>query len=50
MEIHALRLVGEIEHFPWHARLHDRAVVSYDVHVIGVENVATQTDESPALG
>jgi len=41
MEMRNLRLRGELEHFPWHARLHDRSVVSYDVHVIALE---TTTD------
>jgi SAM-dependent methyltransferase len=39
LEIRELRLAGEIEHFPWHARLHDRALVSYDVHVVALEYV-----------
>jgi SAM-dependent methyltransferase/uncharacterized protein YbaR (Trm112 family) len=47
MEIDALRLLAETEHFPWHARLHDRAVVSYDVHVIGLE-ASSEADEPPS--
>ncbi len=39
LEIRELRLVGEIEHFPWHARLHDRAVVAYDSHLIALARV-----------
>jgi SAM-dependent methyltransferase len=39
LEIRELRLVRETEHFPWHARLHDRAIVSYDVHVLALESV-----------
>jgi SAM-dependent methyltransferase len=37
LEVPALRLVAEIEHFPWHARLHARATVAYDVHVVGLD-------------
>jgi SAM-dependent methyltransferase/uncharacterized protein YbaR (Trm112 family) len=29
-----LQLLGEIDRFPWHVRLHDRSRVLYDVHVV----------------
>ena len=35
-----LRMVGEIEDFPWHVRLHDRSAVSYSTHVIAVRAAA----------
>jgi SAM-dependent methyltransferase/uncharacterized protein YbaR (Trm112 family) len=35
-----LRMVGEIEDFPWQVRLHDRSAVSYSTHVIGVRTEA----------
>jgi SAM-dependent methyltransferase/uncharacterized protein YbaR (Trm112 family) len=40
MEVATLRLLGESEHVPWHARLHDRATMAYDVHVFGLEACA----------
>lgn len=32
-----LRLIAEIEHVPWSARLHDRSTVEYTVHVVAAE-------------
>jgi SAM-dependent methyltransferase/uncharacterized protein YbaR (Trm112 family) len=32
-----LRLTAEIEHVPWRARLHDRSIVEYTVHVVAAE-------------
>ncbi len=29
-----LRITGEIENFPWHARMHERSHVTYSVHVL----------------
>jgi SAM-dependent methyltransferase len=34
--VQSLRRIASIEHFPWHARLHDRSSVTYDVHVVGL--------------
>ena len=36
-----LRLAGEIEDFPWHARMHERSNVSYSVHVVAAEATGT---------
>jgi SAM-dependent methyltransferase/uncharacterized protein YbaR (Trm112 family) len=35
--VDGLRLVGENESFPWHARTHDRSTVAYDAHVVAAE-------------
>jgi len=32
-----LRILGEIEDFPWQTRLHERSSVSYSVHIAAVE-------------
>ncbi len=32
--IPGLQLVAQQAHMPWHARLHDRSIVRYDVHVV----------------
>jgi SAM-dependent methyltransferase/uncharacterized protein YbaR (Trm112 family) len=32
-----LRLTAEIQHMPWHARLHDRSFVEYTVHIVAAE-------------
>ncbi len=48
MEVATLRLLGEIEHVPWHARLHDRATMAYDVHVLGLEACASPDGDAPA--
>ena len=32
-----LRLTAEVQHVPWHARLHDRSLVKYTVHVVAAE-------------
>jgi SAM-dependent methyltransferase len=32
-----LRLTAELQHVPWRARLHDRSVVEYTVHVVAAE-------------
>jgi len=29
-----LKLIGEIEHHPWHVRIHNRRTASYDTHII----------------
>ncbi len=29
-----LRIVGEVAHFPWHVRLHDRSTVAYSTHLV----------------
>lgn len=34
-----LNLMEEIEHFPWHIRLHSRNVSSFDVHIMVCEKV-----------
>jgi SAM-dependent methyltransferase/uncharacterized protein YbaR (Trm112 family) len=39
LEIRELRLVGEVEHVPWHARLHERSVVTYDTHLLALARV-----------
>jgi SAM-dependent methyltransferase/uncharacterized protein YbaR (Trm112 family) len=39
--LHSLRIAGEIEDFPWHARVHERSNVSYSVHIVAAE--ATET-------
>jgi len=36
-----LRLTGEIDDFPWHARMHERSNVSYSVHVVAAEATGT---------
>lgn len=36
-----LRLSGEIENFPWHARMHERSNVGYSVHVVAAETTGT---------
>jgi SAM-dependent methyltransferase len=32
-----LRITAEIEHVPWRARLHDRSIVEYTVHIVAAE-------------
>ncbi|MDX2131401.1 MAG: methyltransferase domain-containing protein [Planctomycetota bacterium] len=32
--IQGVRIVGEIDRFPWRLRIHDRSVAAYDAHVI----------------
>ena len=32
--IHGLRMTGEIEEFPWNARIHDRSTMAYKVHLV----------------
>jgi SAM-dependent methyltransferase/uncharacterized protein YbaR (Trm112 family) len=39
LEVRELRLVDEVEHVPWHARLHERSVVIYDTHLVALERV-----------
>jgi SAM-dependent methyltransferase len=39
LEVRELRLVDEVEHFPWHARLHERSIVAYDTHVVALERM-----------
>jgi SAM-dependent methyltransferase/uncharacterized protein YbaR (Trm112 family) len=34
-----LDIVGEIEHHPWHVRVHSRRVASYDTHIIACRKV-----------
>ena len=34
--VSGLKILGEIADFPWQARLHDRSVVSYAAHVLGL--------------
>ena len=29
-----LKMIGEIEHHPWHVRIHNRRTASYDTHII----------------
>ena len=35
--IDGLRITGENESFPWHARTHERSTVVYDAHVVAAE-------------
>ncbi|MEE8271598.1 MAG: methyltransferase domain-containing protein [Alphaproteobacteria bacterium] len=39
--IDGLRITGEIAGFPWQTRLHDRSIMTYDVHVLAAEAAAT---------
>lgn len=39
-----LRIRGEIENLPWHARLHDRSVVSYALHLLALQRTAEPAD------
>lgn len=32
-----LRLVGEVEHHPWHVRVHNRRTAAYDTHILACE-------------
>ncbi len=34
--VSGLKILGEIEDFPWQARLHDRSVVTYSAHVMAL--------------
>ena len=35
--IDRLKIINENLHFPWHTRIHDRSVMSYDVHLVAIE-------------
>lgn len=36
-----LKIAGEIEDFPWHARMHERSNVSYSVHLVAARAAQT---------
>jgi SAM-dependent methyltransferase/uncharacterized protein YbaR (Trm112 family) len=38
-----LRLLAEVQHVPWHVRMHDRSSMRYDLHLAVVEAVDTQS-------
>lgn len=40
--VSGLRVLGEITDLPWHVRMHARSTVSYRVHVLALEAVATK--------
>jgi SAM-dependent methyltransferase/uncharacterized protein YbaR (Trm112 family) len=42
---HRLRLTAEIEHVPWRARVHDRSIVEYAVHVVVAETHGTEDQQ-----
>lgn len=39
-----LRLIGELEHQPWHVRVHNRRTASYDTHILACRKVDPSGD------
>lgn len=39
-----LRLTGELEHHPWHVRVHNRRTASYDTHILACRKVESRND------
>ena len=37
--VQKLRLIGEIEHHPWHVRVHARRTAVYDTHIVAFEKI-----------